>query len=82
MIDVVLPVLDEAAAIPLVLASLPAGFTALVVDNGSTDGSADVARDGGARVGQCRRTKSIEGRKQWKSASSVWETWDSRWRGG
>ncbi len=50
MIDVVLPVLDEAAAIPLVLASLPAGFRALVVDNGSTDRSADIARDAGARV--------------------------------
>jgi dTDP-L-rhamnose 4-epimerase len=49
-IDVVLPVLDEAAAIPGVLASLPPGYRALVVDNGSADGSADVARAGGAQV--------------------------------
>ncbi len=48
--DVVLPVLDEAAAIPGVLASLPDGWTAIVIDNGSTDGSADIARRLGARV--------------------------------
>jgi len=46
----VLPVLDEAEAIPIVVASLPQGFAALVVDNGSTDGSAGIARDAGARV--------------------------------
>ena len=56
MPDVVLPVLNEAAAIPDVLASIPAGWTAIVVDNGSTDGSADVARTGGALVvGEPRR---------------------------
>ncbi len=50
MPDVVLPVLDEAAAIPGVLASIPANWNVIVVDNGSTDGSAAVARAGGARV--------------------------------
>lgn len=50
MVDVVLPVLDEAAAIPTVLAGLPRGYDPIVVDNGSTDGSADVARRLGARV--------------------------------
>ena len=49
-IDVVLPCLDEAAALPGVLAALPAGYRAIVVDNGSTDGSADVARAHGALV--------------------------------
>lgn len=49
-VDVVLPCLDEAQALPLVLASLPAGYRAIVVDNGSTDGSADVARSLGADV--------------------------------
>ena len=48
--DVVLPVLDEASAIPGVLAALPDGYRAIVVDNGSTDGSADVARAHGADV--------------------------------
>jgi len=50
VVDVILPVLDEAEAIPIVLAAFPSGFAPLVVDNGSTDGSADVARSLGARV--------------------------------
>jgi len=49
-VDVVLPCLDEAGALPRVLAGLPAGWRALVVDNGSVDGSADVARALGATV--------------------------------
>jgi glycosyltransferase involved in cell wall biosynthesis len=48
--DVVLPCLDEAAALPWVLSRLPAGYRAIVADNGSTDGSADVARAHGATV--------------------------------
>ncbi len=50
MIDVILPVLDEADAIPTVLAGLPASFRAIVVDNGSTDDSARVAAAHGAQV--------------------------------
>ena len=50
MIDVILPALDEAEAIPGVLAAMPAGFEPLVVDNGSVDGTAEVARSLGARV--------------------------------
>ncbi|MGW7385209.1 glycosyltransferase family 2 protein [Streptomyces sp. NPDC054794] len=49
-VDVVLPCLNEAAALPWVLARVPAGWRALVVDNGSTDGSAEVARALGATV--------------------------------
>ncbi|MFE2443699.1 glycosyltransferase family 2 protein [Streptomyces melanosporofaciens] len=48
--DVVLPCLDEAAALPWVLARIPAGWRAIVVDNGSTDGSATIARAHGATV--------------------------------
>ncbi|MFE6185627.1 glycosyltransferase family 2 protein [Streptomyces sp. NPDC056465] len=48
--DIVLPCLDEAAALPLVMARIPAGWRAIVVDNGSTDGSADIARSLGATV--------------------------------
>ncbi|MEO7198093.1 MAG: glycosyltransferase, partial [Solirubrobacterales bacterium] len=48
--DVVLPVLDEASAIPGVLAAFPAGYRPVVVDNGSSDGSAAIARGLGARV--------------------------------
>lgn len=45
-----LPCLDEAGALPGVLAALPAGFRAIVVDNGSSDGSPDVAAALGAKV--------------------------------
>ncbi|MEV7128166.1 glycosyltransferase family 2 protein [Streptomyces sp. NPDC093260] len=48
--DVVLPCLDEAEALPWVLGRIPAGWRAIVVDNGSTDGSADLARALGAHV--------------------------------
>jgi glycosyltransferase involved in cell wall biosynthesis len=50
VIEVILPVLDEAEALPLVLSAFPAGYTPLVVDNGSRDGSGDIARRLGARV--------------------------------
>ena len=49
-VDVVLPCLDEAAALPAVLAGLPPGWRAVVVDNGSVDGSAEVAAGLGAVV--------------------------------
>ena len=48
--DVVLPCLDEADALPAVLRALPDGFDALVVDNGSTDGTPEGAAALGARV--------------------------------
>jgi glycosyltransferase involved in cell wall biosynthesis len=50
MPDVVLPVLDERDALPKVLASLPVGYRAIVVDNGSTDGSGELAAELGALV--------------------------------
>jgi glycosyltransferase involved in cell wall biosynthesis len=50
MPDVVLPCLDEAGALPWVLSRLPAGYRAIVADNGSTDGSARIAADCGAHV--------------------------------
>ncbi len=50
MTDVVLPCLDEAAALPWLLARMPAGYRPIVADNGSTDGSPEVARALGARV--------------------------------
>lgn len=46
----VLPVLNEAAALPWVLGRMPPGFRPIVVDNGSTDGSGEVAADLGAAV--------------------------------
>lgn len=47
---VILPVLDEIAALPWVLSRMPANYEPLVVDNGSTDGSAECAARLGARV--------------------------------
>jgi glycosyltransferase involved in cell wall biosynthesis len=49
-IDLVLPCLDEAAALPWVLDRVPDGVRAIVVDNGSRDGSAEVASTHGAMV--------------------------------
>ncbi|MCU1528437.1 MAG: Undecaprenyl-phosphate 4-deoxy-4-formamido-L-arabinose transferase [Frondihabitans sp.] len=49
-VDVILPCLDEAAALPWILGRLPEGYRAIVVDNGSTDDSAEVARRLGALV--------------------------------
>lgn len=49
-VDVVLPCLDEAEALPWVLERIPPGWRAIVVDNGSTDGSAAIARGLGASV--------------------------------
>lgn len=52
-IDIVLPCLNEADALPWVLERIPAGARAIVVDNGSTDGSGEIARRAGATVVPC-----------------------------
>jgi glycosyltransferase involved in cell wall biosynthesis len=49
-VTVVLPCLNEAEPLPSVLAAIPAGYQALVVDNNSIDDTAEVARRHGARV--------------------------------
>jgi glycosyltransferase involved in cell wall biosynthesis len=49
-IDVILPVLNEADAVPWVLGRMPEGYRAIVVDNGSGDGSAELAQKLGAEV--------------------------------
>jgi glycosyltransferase involved in cell wall biosynthesis len=49
-VTVILPALNEAAALPTALASFPARVDLLVVDNGSTDQTAAVAAAHGARV--------------------------------
>ncbi|MDV7195202.1 MULTISPECIES: glycosyltransferase family 2 protein [Mycobacteriaceae] len=49
-ITVILPCLNEAESLPAILAALPDGYRALVVDNNSTDGTAAVARAHGAEV--------------------------------
>jgi glycosyltransferase involved in cell wall biosynthesis len=54
-IDVVLPCLDEEAALGWVLGRMPDGYHPIVVDNGSTDGSAELAERLGALVVTERR---------------------------
>jgi glycosyltransferase involved in cell wall biosynthesis len=49
-IDVILPCLNEAEALPWVLSRMPAGFHPIVADNGSTDASASIAAEHGATV--------------------------------
>ncbi len=51
-VGIVIPALDEEEALPLVLAELPRGSfdVVVVVDNGSRDRTAEVARAGGAFV--------------------------------
>ncbi|SPM32992.1 Glycosyltransferase, GT2 family, partial [Mycobacterium rhizamassiliense] len=50
LVTVVLPCLNEAESLPAVLAAIPAGYRALVVDNNSTDDTAAVAARHGAEV--------------------------------
>src|SRR5215217_2392154 len=50
MPDVILPALDEREALPWVLDRMPAGYEPIVVDNGSTDGTGELAAALGARV--------------------------------
>ena len=50
MTDVVLPVLNEREALPWVLERMPEGYDPIVADNGSTDGSGELAAALGARV--------------------------------
>lgn len=47
---VIIPALNEEAALPGVLARLPAGVRVIVADNGSTDRTGEVARTAGAEV--------------------------------
>ncbi|NUW36152.1 glycosyltransferase family 2 protein [Nonomuraea sp. SMC257] len=55
-VEVILPCLNEEAALGWVLGRMPDGYRAVVVDNGSTDRSAEIARDLGAHVvGEPRR---------------------------
>jgi glycosyltransferase involved in cell wall biosynthesis len=53
IVDVILPCLNEAPALPWILGRMPAGFRPIVVDNCSTNGPGEVARSLGATVGPC-----------------------------
>lgn len=49
-VDVILPCLNEQDALPALLAAFPPGYRAIVVDNASTDATAEVAKIHGATV--------------------------------
>ncbi|EAP98238.1 putative glycosyltransferase [Janibacter sp. HTCC2649] len=50
LVDVVLPCLDEAEALPRLFARMPDWARPILADNGSTDGSIDLARQRGIEV--------------------------------
>jgi glycosyltransferase involved in cell wall biosynthesis len=54
-LDLILPCLDEAAALPWVLQRVPEGVHPIVVDNGSVDASREIAAAHGAEVVRCER---------------------------
>jgi len=49
-VDIIFPCLNERAALLAVFQAVPAHYRIILVDNGSTDGSADLARELGATV--------------------------------
>lgn len=53
VIDLILPCLDEAEALPWVLSRMPPEVRPIVVDNGSLDGSVEIAASLGATVVTC-----------------------------
>jgi glycosyltransferase involved in cell wall biosynthesis len=55
VLDLILPCLDEATALPWVLQRIPRGVHPIVVDNGSVDGSREIAASLGAQVVRCER---------------------------
>lgn len=75
--SVIIPARNEAAYLPLTLRALEAQHKApaevIVVDNGSTDGTPDVARAWGARVLRCTEP-GVARARQWglEAARSGW----------
>jgi len=49
-VTVLIPALNEADSLPMVLGQLPSFVSVVVIDNGSTDNTADVAKQNGAVV--------------------------------
>lgn len=72
-VDVVLPCLDEAQALPWVLGRIPEWAHAIVVDNGSTDGSPQLAASLGATVvSEWRRGYGAACHAGLEAASAPW----------
>ena len=57
--DIILPALNEAAALLIVQGNLPPGYRAIVVDNGSTDGTATSPGPSACSLSTCRSAGSV-----------------------
>jgi hypothetical protein len=75
IVDVILPCWNKAPALPWVLEKMPQGFRPVVADNGSTDGSGEIAEWPGATVvagpavlGQAQGARGEAGRAQRETA--------------
>ncbi|MBP9114718.1 MAG: glycosyltransferase family 2 protein [Acidimicrobiia bacterium] len=55
MIDLILPCLNEEKALPWVLSRVSKNINAIVVDNGSSDNSIEIAKSFGAKVIECEQ---------------------------
>jgi glycosyltransferase involved in cell wall biosynthesis len=64
-LTIVVPVKNEAGNLPACLASIPAGVPVVVVDSGSDDGTADVARAAGAEVLTFRWPGGFPKKRSW-----------------
>jgi len=71
-ISVLIPVRNEAANLPACLASAAFCDEIVVVDSGSTDGTADLARRAGATVVDFRWDGSFPKKKNWALARVPW----------
>lgn len=72
-ISVLIPVRNEAANLAACLASVAWCDDLVVVDSGSTDGTADIARAAGARVVDFKWNGLLPRKKNWALASIAWK---------
>jgi glycosyltransferase involved in cell wall biosynthesis len=72
-ISVMIPIRNEAANLPACLASVAWCDDIVVVDSDSTDGSADIARQAGARVVDFKWDGRFPKKKNWALAEVNWK---------
>lgn len=72
-ISVLIPARNEAANLPACLASAAFCAEVIVVDSGSTDGTAEIARQAGAQVVDFRWDGAFPKKKNWALANVPWQ---------